>query len=143
MTEEKDNDLQTVALHPGKSDNFSISLDTAHDGRLEQIKTEREDYVSKSKIIEWALDEYLQKKGYKVVNDRRERDGEADIILPEFFEKGVSSKAEEIKSGETRVFPIRLQTTQDYFLDHIQKSQEDFISKSKIIEWALDEYFLK
>lgn len=142
MTKGKDNELKTVTLKPGKTKNFSISLDTAYDKRLEQIKKEREAFVSKSKIIEWALDEYLQSKGFKVVNDRRERDREADVLLPESFKKD-AGRAGDIKSGQTRVFPIRLETTQDYFLEYIMESQEDFLGKSKIIEWALDEYFMK
>jgi len=142
MTEEKDYDLKTVTLSPRKTNPFSISLDIAHNKRLEQIKNQRETFVSKSKIIEWALDEYLQKKGFEIIADRREKDREADLRLPKTFQKD-EGHAKHIKSGQTRELSIRLETTQDYFLGKIQETQEDFLSKSKIIEWALDEYFLK
>lgn len=55
MTEEHKSIHKIIQFPTARTSTFSISLDKGYDKRIEKAANKREGYVSKSKIIEWAL----------------------------------------------------------------------------------------
>jgi len=142
MTKEDGRISRTIECKVGKTQISSITLDTGHEKKILGEIKKRDNYLSKSKVVEWALDDFFTAHGFEIVTDRREREGQADVLLPTSI-KLSKHKGEDIKSGETKIFPIRVEIIHNYFLEYIQEIMEEHVSKSKIYEWALDSYFEK
>jgi response regulator of citrate/malate metabolism len=142
ISEEENRINRKVKCATGKTDTFSITLDTGHEEAIRKVINQRENKISMSKVIGWALEDFFKAKGFQIINDQRDRKQEADVLLPTTIE--IEETIDDaIKTGETRIFPIRSEIIHYYFLEYTQEIHDGHISISQIYKWALDGYFSK